>query len=207
MKYKFNSLAIIFSAFLFCAIIFINNGASASKTDNAISVVNELLHEVSNIQKKMISGEQRRAEFQKLIYTFFDINIISKASTGPYWRIATTEEKERYTSLITELIADVTSSQLGEIDNFEFNLQSSTAKGEKMVMVTGNLLVPDQAIDKILVKWRVSTPNNNIAKIIDIEFENISLLVTQKQENVAIIRRNKGHFVALIKAIENKLKK
>ena len=74
-----------------------------------------------------------------------------------------------------------------------------------MVMVFGNLLVPNQSISKISVKWRVSTPDSDIAKIIDIEFENISMLVTQKQENIAIIRKNSGAFSALIEAMESKL--
>lgn len=197
---------LLLSVCMLCG-IFINNAALASKTDNAVSLVNELLDEVSNIQKTEISIEQRRADFLKLIYAYFDINIIAKASTGPYWRAATSDEKEHYTKLISELIADVTSSQLGDIDNFSFDFQSSIPKGDKMVMVSGNLLVPNQSIPKISVKWRVSTPNSDIAKIIDIEFENISMLVTQKQENVAIIRKNAGSFPALIEAIEGKLRK
>jgi phospholipid transport system substrate-binding protein len=197
---------LLLSVCMLCG-IFINNAALASKTDNAVSLVNELLDEVSNIQKTEISIEQRRTDFLKLIYAYFDINIIAKASTGPYWRAATSDEKEHYTKLISELIADVTSSQLGDIDNFSFDFQSSIPKGDKMVMVSGNLLVPNQSIPKISVKWRVSTPNSDIAKIIDIEFENISMLVTQKQENVAIIRKNAGSFPALIEAIEGKLRK
>ena len=197
---------LLLSVCMLCG-IFMNNAALASKTDNAVSLVNELLEEVSNIQKTEVSMEQRRAEFLKLIYAYFDITIIAKASTGPYWRAATSDEKEHYTKLISELIADVTSSQLGEIDNFSFDFQSSIPKGDKMVMVSGNLLVPNQSITKISVKWRVSTPNSDIAKIIDIEFENISMLVTQKQENIAIIRKNAGSFPALIEAIEGKLRK
>ena len=197
---------LLLSVCMLCG-IFINNAALASKTDNAVSLVNELLDEVSNIQKTEISIEQRRTDFLKLIYAYFDINIIAKASTGPYWRAATSDEKEHYTKLISELIADVTSSQLGEIDNFSYDFQSSIPKGDKMVMVSGNLLVPNQSIPKISVKWRVSTPDSDIAKIIDVEFENISMLVTQKQENVAIIRKNAGSFPALIEAIEGKLRK
>ena len=194
----------LFSAFVFCGIC-MNNTAFASKTENAVSLVNELLEKVSNIQKTPASKNQRRTEFLKLIHEFFDINIIAKASTGPYWRAASSNEKERYTNLISELIADVTSSQLGTIDNFSFDFKSSIPKGEKMVMVSGNLLVPNQSISKISVKWRVSTPDTYITKIIDIEFENISMLVTQKQENIAIIRKNSGAFSALIKAMESKL--
>ena len=197
---------LLLSVCMLCG-IFINNAALASKTDNAVSLVNELLDEVSNIQKTEISIEQRRADFLKLIYAYFDINIIAKASTGPYWRAATSDEKDHYTKLISELIADVTSSQLGDIDNFSFDFQSSIPKGDKMVMVSGNLLVPNQSIPKISVKWRVSTPDSDIAKIIDVEFENISMLVTQKQENVEIIRKNAGSFPALIEAIEGKLRK
>ena len=197
---------LLLSVCMLCG-IFINNAALASKTDNAVSLVNELLDEVSNIQKTEISIEQRRTDFLKLIYAYFDINIIAKASTGPYWRAATSDEKDHYTKLISELIADVTSSQLGDIDNFSFDFQSSIPKGDKMVMVSGNLLVPNQSIPKISVKWRVSTPDSDIAKIIDVEFENISMLVTQKQENVAIIRKNAGSFPALIEAIEGKLRK
>ena len=197
---------LLLSVCMLCG-IFINNAALASKTDNAVSLVNELLDEVSNIQKTEISIEQRRADFLKLIYAYFDINIIAKASTGPYWRAATSDEKDHYTKLISELIADVTSSQLGDIDNFSFDFQSSIPKGDKMVMVSGNLLVPNQSIPKISVKWRVSTPDSDIAKIIDVEFENISMLVTQKQENVEIIRKNAGSFPALIEAIEDKLRK
>ena len=197
---------LLLSVCMLCG-IFINNAALASKTDNAVSLVNELLDEVSNIQKTEISIEQRRTDFLKLIYAYFDINIIAKASTGPYWRAATSDEKEHYTKLISELIADVTSSQLGDIDNFSFDFQSSIPKGDKMVMVSGNLLVPNQSIPKISVKWRVSTPDSDIAKIIDVEFENISMLVTQKQENVAIIRKNAGSFPALIETIEGKLRK
>ena len=129
--------------------IFVHNAAFASKTDNAVTLVNELLEEVSNIQKTRVTTEQRRAEFRKLIDTFFDVRVIAKVSTGPYWRAATSHEKEKYTNLISELIADVTSSQLGDIENFSFDFQSSIPKGDRMVMVLGNLLVPNQSINKI----------------------------------------------------------
>ena len=39
----------------------------------------------------------------------------------------------------------------------------------------------------------------------DIEIENLSLLVTQKQENVAVVRKNKGQFIALIEAMRERL--
>ena len=57
------------------------------------------------------------------------------------------------------------------------------------------------------MNWRFSTPDSDVPKIIDVEFENISMLVAQKEESVAIIRKNGGVFSALITAIEEKLRK
>lgn len=42
-------------------------------------------------------------------------------------------------------------------------------------------------------------------RVFDIEIENLSLLVTQKQENVAVIRKNRGQFGALIEAMQARL--
>jgi phospholipid transport system substrate-binding protein len=39
---------------------------------------------------------------------------------------------------------------------------------------------------------------------LDVEIENISMLVTQKQENVTIIRQNEGRFSALIEAMRKR---
>ena len=199
-------LIILFFTF-FLNFTLISNTSLASKTENASSIVHKLIERIHSIQETKYTEEEKRTEFLHVIQTFFDMNIVAKASTGPYWRTATSDEKKRYTELITELIADVTASQLGDISNVEFQLQSSTQKGEKMVIVSGELIVPSQSKSKINVNWRFSTPNGDVPKIIDVEFENISMLVAQKEENVAIIRKNGGVFSALITAIEEKLRK
>ena len=191
----------------FLGFAFTSNISSASKTENASSIVQELIEKVQNIQETKYTEEEKRTEFLQVIQTFFDMNIVAKASTGPYWRTATSNEKKRYTELITELIADVTASQLGDISNVEFQHHSSIQKGDKMVMVSGELIVPNQSKSKINVNWRFSTPDSDVPKIIDVEFENISMLVAQKEESVAIIRKNGGVFSALITAIEEKLRK
>ena len=199
-------LIILFFTF-FLGFALASNTSLASKTENASSIVQKLIEKIQNIQETKYTEEEKRTEFLEVIQTFFDMNIVAKASTGPYWRTATSNEKKHYTELITELIADVTASQLGDISNVEFQLQSSTQKGDKMVIVSGELFVPNQSKSKINVNWRFSTPDSDVPKIIDVEFENISMLVAQKEESVAIIRKNGGVFSALITAIEEKLRK
>ena len=55
-----------------------------------------------------------------------------------------------------------------------------------------------------MVGWRVVTTDNASPLILDVEIENISMLVTQKQENIAIIRKNEGKFAALIEAMKQR---
>jgi phospholipid transport system substrate-binding protein len=55
------------------------------------------------------------------------------------------------------------------------------------------------------VNWRVIANSAGRPAVMDIEIENISMLITQKQENVAIIRQNKGKFAALIEAMQKQL--
>ena len=206
MDRYFKLIIILFFTF-FLGFTLTSNTSLASKTENASSMVQKLIEKIQNIQETKYTEEEKRTEFLQVIQTFFDMNIVAKVSTGPYWRTATSDEKKRYTELITELIADVTASQLGDISNVEFQHKSSTRKGDKMVIVSGELIVPSQSKSKINVNWRFSTPDSDVPKIIDVEFENISMLVAQKEESVAIIRKNGGVFSALITAIEEKLRK
>lgn len=57
------------------------------------------------------------------------------------------------------------------------------------------------------MNWRILTRAGEPPRVFDIEIENLSLLVTQKQENVAVIRKNKGDFLALINAMRERLEK
>ena len=52
-----------------------------------------------------------------------------------------------------------------------------------------------------VISWRISTKAGKPVRIIDLEVENISMLITQQQENTAIIRQNGGSFQALIDAL------
>ena len=202
---NYRTLSIFLVCFIFLFSVSSTLPASASKIENAETIVIELLSELKVIQKNSVSIEQKKEQFLNLVYGFFDTILISKASTGPYWRTATDDEKIRYTDLFCQLIANITSSQIGDISDFEFTITSSIPKGEEMVLVLGELNAPGNSFEEISIRWRISTPNMDTTKIIDIEFENISMLVTQKQENIAIIRKNGGAFSALIEAMEKQL--
>ena len=73
-----------------------------------------------------------------------------------------------------------------------------------MVLVRGSFNDSTGKRPPVSVGWRVITPATAPAKVLDVEIENISMLVTQKQENITIIRQNEGRFSALIEAMRKR---
>ena len=149
MRSYSNFLILLISLFTLCCMS-LPNMALASKTENATALIFELLDHVKNIQQMSDNEDKKRAEFFHLINTFFDMDIIAKASTGPYWRTATSDEKERYTELITELIADVTAFQMGNITNFTFDFKSALQRGRKWLWYPVTYLFPNNLSTKLL---------------------------------------------------------
>jgi phospholipid transport system substrate-binding protein len=92
-----------------------------------------------------------------------------------------------------------------KLQGLKYNHLTSTPKGSTLVLVSGEFIDTTGARPKVLVNWRVISNPDNRPAVMDIEIENISMLITQKQENVAIIRQNKGKFAALIEAMQKQL--
>jgi phospholipid transport system substrate-binding protein len=87
----------------------------------------------------------------------------------------------------------------------KFTISDSQAKGKKLVLVNGTFAGLDAQQPPIAVGWRVVMSEKALPLILDVEIENISMLVTQKQENIAIIRQNQGQFAALIDAMKQRI--
>ena len=147
----------------------------------------------------------RTKQVTELLDTYFDFPGITRFSAGQYWRAATSAEKQEYELVIREVIIGAVLRNFDQLKGLEYSHVSSTEKGSKLVLVAGRFSDAVGERPSILVNWRVTTLPGKPAKVLDIEIENISMLITQKQENTSIIRKNKGEFGALITAMREKL--
>jgi phospholipid transport system substrate-binding protein len=93
-----------------------------------------------------------------------------------------------------------------QLSGLEYTAVRSTTKGKKLVLVGGTFSDQAKTREPVAINWRVTTPEDGATRVMDVEIENISMLVTQKNENVAIIRKNQGNFSALIDAMRTKIK-
>jgi len=147
----------------------------------------------------------RRAEIDHVLNTYFDMDSITRFSAGQYWRAASSEQKTEYGSLFREVLCGTIVRNFDQLQGLAYTADAATAKGDKFVIVSGTFTDTTGQHPAVKVNWRVLTREGAAPKVFDIEIENLSLLVTQKQENVAVIRKNKGEFVALINAMKDRL--
>ncbi len=188
--------------------LFISIPAQASSQIEAANrLIDAIVRDVENYLLTD-SGDisKRRENITKLLDSHFDIPGIARFSAGPYWRAASEEERVTYTQSMRKALIGTITHNFDQLVGLSFTFVDSQAKGSRMVLVRGTFNDKANKRPPISVGWRVITSHPAPAKVLDIEIENISMLVTQKQENIAIIRKNGGRFSALIQAMRQRQK-
>ena len=186
--------------------LFISIPAQASSQIEAANrLIDAIVKDVENYLLTDSGDISKRTEnITKLLDTHFDIPGIARFSAGPYWRAASEEERDTYTQSMRNALIGTITRNFDQLVGLNFTFLDSQAKGSRMVMVRGTFNDSTDKRPPISVGWRVVTSHPAPAKVLDIEIENISMLVTQKQENIAIIRKNGGRFSALIQAMRQR---
>ena len=192
----------------FCVFIgvFLSIPAQASsQLEAANRLIDTMVRDVENYLSADSGDISKRTEnVTRLLDTHFDIPGIARFSAGPYWRAATEDERNTYTESMREALTDTIARNFDQLAGLRFTVTDSQAKGSRMVLVRGTFSDKAGKRPPVSVGWRVVTPHSATAKVLDVEIENISMLITQKQENIAIIRKNGGRFSALIQAMKQR---
>ena len=178
---------------------------SADNIERAEAHVAEMIATVkARTERKELAKADRIALFTQIITEYFDLDGIVRYTAGRYWRIATDQERTTYKELFLTILTQSAAEQFSQLARLDFTPTTSTARGDKLVLVGGVISDSSGTMPDAAVAWRVSTLAEKPAKIIDIEVENISMLKTQQDENTTIIRRNGGNFSALINELERR---
>ena len=171
----------------------------------ANNVISSMISEVETyLETDPGDIEKRTKNITKLLDTHFDLPAIARFSAGPYWRAANEQERVDYVQTMRDVMVDTVVRNFDQLSGLRYTTIDSQVKGDKMVLVRGTFNDSTGKRPPVSVGWRVITPAMAPAKVLDVEIENISMLVTQKQENITIIRQNEGQFSALIEAMRNR---
>ena len=180
--------------------------AGTGQIDAANNLVTEMMVEVESILAQDSNHEMKRTKKVSALFDrYFDLPTIAKFSAGPYWRAADATQKATYEAVIRDVIIGTVVRNFDQLSGLKFTITGSQAKGKKLVLVNGTFAGLNAQQPTIAVGWRVVISDKASPLILDVEIENISMLVTQKQENIAIIRQNKGQFTSLINAMKQRI--
>ena len=180
---------------------------ASTQVESANHLINNMIRDVESYLASD-SGDiiNRTANITKLLDNHFDLPGIARFSAGPYWRAATKNERTIYIQTMRKVLIGTIVRNFDQLAGLRFTPTNTQTKGKKMVLVRGTFEDVAGNRPPISIGWRITTPSSSPAKVLDVEIENISMLVTQKQENIAIIRKNAGHFAALIETMKKRLK-
>ena len=180
--------------------------ATADRLEESTHLVNTLIDDIRIITDDDLSAQDIRAHANRIIDTYFDYEKIARFTTGPYWRQISDEQKQQYLTTFREVLLAIAETQFDYFKTTEYTHQSSLIKGNKWVIVTG--LVHDKIgqSEDYEVIWWINTSPNKPPVIFDINIQNVSMLITQRDENLAVIRQNGGDFNALTETLRKQSK-
>jgi phospholipid transport system substrate-binding protein len=201
--------ACIRSGFVFLCLSTLVLTALPARASDQIAAANNLItNMISEVETYLETDsgsiEKRTGNITKLLDTHFDLPAIARFSAGPYWRAANEQERSDYVQTMRDVVIGTVVRNFDQLSGLRFSIIDSQSKGDNMVLVRGSFNDSTGKRPPVSVGWRVITPATAPAKVLDIEIENISMLVTQKQENITIIRQNEGRFSALIEAMRKR---
>lgn len=175
------------------------------RLDEGVVLVNNLVNRIQTVigdnPDQTPDQTQVRAETNAIIDEFFDFDLVARFAAGQAWRSASPSEKIQYKQAFRRVLLALAETQFEYFRRIEYTHKEAISKGPKLMIVSGMVQDKSGEFPDAVISWRISTKAGKPVRIIDLEVENISMLITQQQENTAIIRQNGGSFQALIDAL------
>ncbi len=176
---------------------------AASATDPQ-AFINALVTEaLQTLNAEQLPPEEREQRFRALLHEEFDMPRISRFVLGRYWTPASEQERQQFAALFEEYIIRAYSQRFSEYHGELVKVTGSRPENETSTVVTSQIVRPNGA-PPVKLDWRVRK-EESLFKIVDVDVEGVSMLLTQREEFAAVIQRNGGTVAGLNEALQQKL--
>ena len=157
----------------------------------------EVVEKVSNMD---LTENERNSNFRNLYLSSFDKNYISRFVLGRYWkRLDSNMRKQFVESFNNYIVATYAPKFRGWEGTFKAvdSLIENNYYNVKM-----NVLNKDGPTLKLM--WKIYLDKNENFKILDVNIDGVSMLVTQRAEFMSVIKNNPKGVIGLIEAMQRK---
>ena len=190
--------------FVFFAQVFFLFPASADNRQKANDTVEKMLFEKKQhaIRTINLDANVRTKKIKILIQKFINLDFMARATTGAFWKKATTIQKEKYKLVLLNQIINTIEVHLNTLSTLSHKTINTVLRGEKLVYVRGVIEDPQKTKPSINILWKLAADNQQSFTILDLEIESVSLVSSHKAETISILRKNKGNFDALLNKLD-----
>jgi len=167
---------------------------SAAADDAPTAFIRALGNQAVSVIRSAMPLVSKAAYFDQLIRQDFDLTDICRFVLGPYWRVASSAERQQFCDGFAHRLVRFYGRQLAQSGDGDF-------------VVTGGRTAPDGAVvtSRIIrshgapigVDWRLGI-SDGVYKIEDIAIDGISMVVTQRSAIAALIAREGGQVEILL---------
>lgn len=151
---------------------------------------------LSILREEEVSLDERETTFRELLRAGFNLEAIGNLALARNRLDASPTELEEYHSLFAEFVLARYSMLMGGYAGESFTILDAQDSGRRDVMVLSEISRPGG--DVLRAAWRVRD-YDGAPKIIDVQVENISMVISQRDEFNAVIQR--GGFEALLESL------
>ena len=184
------------------SLLFFSNVSADSNAEGSKNFVEKLGKEViETVSDEKLSDSQRRSNFRYLYLNAFDNFYISRFVLGRYWKRIDKSVKEEFVKTFNDYIV---STYAPKFKGWEGEFKAVDALIEKnFYNVKMNVINKDGPVLKLI--WKIYLDKNKNYKILDVNIDGVSMLVTQRAEFMSVIKNNPDGVIGLIKAMKKKI--
>ncbi len=172
-----------------------------SATQHATTFVRDVGDHLVAVVNGTQPDSQKRAELTRIIDGAVDVDGVARFCLGRFWRNASSQQQQNYTSLFHQVLVNNITSKLGEYRGVSFIMGKANMRDEDAVVST---VVNRPNNPPTNVDWIVSNPAGG-PKIIDVVAEGTSLRLTQRQDYASYLSHNNDNIDALINAMRQQV--
>jgi len=184
------------------SLLFFSNVSADSNAEGSKTFVEKLGKEViETVSDEKLSDSQRRSNFRYLYLNAFDNFYISRFVLGRYWKRIDKSVKEEFVKTFNDYIV---STYAPKFKGWQGEFKAVDALIEKnFYNVKMDVINKDGPVLKLI--WKIYLDKNKNFKILDVNIDGVSMLVTQRAEFMSVIKNNPNGVVGLIEAMKKKI--
>jgi len=165
--------------------------------------INELVNEALRaLDNKQLTNEDRSRQFRQLLDQDFDMPRISRFVLGRYWNEASEQDRQRFQKLFEEYVVRAYAKRFSDYSGETVKITGQRPESETSTLVQSQIIQPSGG-PPAKVDWRVRKDDHGY-KIVDVDVEGVSMVLTQREEFSSVIQRS-GGLAGLNKELEEKL--